>query len=320
LEPVRPGKSRIPIRPLHELVPEPCPPALRPRDDVGDRPKTWFRTDHECERIVEPQRRGPDEAGGLVGLPHALQHLRRRPTRRLLQDRRERRPRVLHVHVDLPRADRRVAHERAAQVEAPLDGDAERLDRLGKEPAQDPLLREVFRADYDPVAPTSAADEEQQRNEDPHRGGRSQRSTAPSPTSAPIARSAAGSAPMRIVRLSTIATPRKMKTPRPPAPIAAAMVVTPMPTTVATRIPARITFAASGRSPCINSCRSVIPIPRPASRTAGSTPAMPVTVFRSTGSNAYRVNATSAVRVPMPPIIGTGMRKPKRARLGMVCT
>ena len=61
-----------------------------------------------------------------------------------------------------------------------------------------------------------------------------------------------------------------------------------------------------------------MPMPRPASRTAGSTPSMPATVFRTTGRSPYRVSATSAVRVPMPPMTGTGRRKPKSARLGIV--
>jgi hypothetical protein len=74
---------------------------------------------------------------------------------------------------------------------------------------------------------------------------------------------------------STTATPRKMYTPSPPAPMAAAMVAVPTLTTVATRTPARITPKPSGNSTCVSSCQSVMPIPRPASRTAGSTPAIP---------------------------------------------
>jgi len=74
---------------------------------------------------------------------------------------------------------------------------------------------------------------------------------------------------------STTATPRKMYTPKPPAPMAAAIVAVPTLTTVATRTPARITPKPSGNSTCASSCQSVMPIPRPASRTAGSTPAIP---------------------------------------------
>ena len=54
-------------------------------------------------------------------------------------------------------------------------------------------------------------------------------------------------------------------------------------------------------------------MPRADSITAGSTPAMPVQVFRKIGSNAYRASATMAVLAPTPPIHGTGIRKPNRA-------
>ena len=129
---------------------------------------------------------------------------------------------------------------------------------------------------------------------------------------------AAGSAPARIKVSSTTATPRKMYTPRPPAPMAAAIVAVPTLTTVATRTPARITPKPSGSSTCVRSCQSVIPMPRPASRTAGSTPAMPAYVFRTIGSSAYTTSATIAVVAPIPPMKGSGMRNPNRARLGMV--
>ena len=48
--------------------------------------------------------------------------------------------------------------------------------------------------------------------------------------------------------VSTIDRPRKMYSPRPPAPIAAAMVAVPTPMTVATRMPATIDGSASGSS------------------------------------------------------------------------
>ena len=62
-----------------------------------------------------------------------------------------------------------------------------------------------------------------------------------------MARRAAGMAPARITASLTMATPRKMKVPRPPAPMAAAIVATPMVMTVAVRMPARITERARGR-------------------------------------------------------------------------
>jgi hypothetical protein len=58
-----------------------------------------------------------------------------------------------------------------------------------------------------------------------------------------------------------------------------------MPTTqtVAVRIPAMITGQASGNSTRRSCWRGVIPTPRAASTIAGSTPRMPVTVFRRIG-------------------------------------
>src|SRR5258705_14024953 len=57
-----------------------------------------------------------------------------------------------------------------------------------------------------------------------------------------------------------------MYSPRPPAPIAAAMVAEPTATTAATRTPATIDGSASGSSTWRNSSRDVIPMATPASR------------------------------------------------------
>src|SRR5207249_1531354 len=109
------------------------------------------------------------------------------------------------------------------------------------------------------------------------------RSTHPNPPSAVSAISAAGTAPARICAVCTEATPRKMNTPSPPPPIAAAIVAVPIVVTVATRMPARIVGAASGSSTSQSSCRPVIPMAIADSRTARSTPRMPVSVFLNTG-------------------------------------
>ena len=89
-----------------------------------------------------------------------------------------------------------------------------------------------------------------------------------------------------MVRLSTIATPRKMNTPRPPAPIAAAMVASPMPMTVASAHAREDDARGERQLDAAKQLRVGHAEPRPASRTAGSTPVMPTTVFRSTGSSA----------------------------------
>src|SRR2546423_2845629 len=182
-----------------------------------------------------------------------------------------------------------MAHERAAGVRPPLHRDVHpALDQLRHDLGQEIGFREVFRADDDAVVPGTGAEQRRQGEEHPtgYRCHASLRSAIPSAASAARASSAAGNAPAMISVSSTVATPRKMYTPSPPAPIAAPIVATPTLTTVATRMPARITPAASGSSTSRSSSRSVMPMPRPASRTAGSTPAMPVYVFRMIGSSA----------------------------------
>jgi hypothetical protein len=77
-----------------------------------------------------------------------------------------------------------------------------------------------------------------------------------------------------------------MNTPKPPAPMAAAIVAVPMVVTVAMRTPARIVRAARGNSTIRRTCPFVIPIAIAESRTAGSTLVMPTSVFRRTGSSA----------------------------------
>src|SRR5437867_1838334 len=106
------------------------------------------------------------------------------------------------------------------------------------------------------------------------------------PLSAAKAISAAGAAPARICVESTEASPRKINTPKPPPPIAAAIVAVPIVITVATLTPARIVLAARGSSTSQRSCRPVIPISMADSRTARSTPRMPVKVFCKMGKRA----------------------------------
>ena len=115
---------------------------------------------------------------------------------------------------------------------------------------------------------------------------RSRASSRASRPSAASASPAAGTAPARMVVVSTIDRPRKMYSPRPPAPTAAAMVVVPTPITVATRMPETMAGSASGSCTSRSNCPSVMPMATPASTTAGSTVRMPVTVMRMTGSSA----------------------------------
>src|SRR5262249_9066640 len=148
---------------------------------------------------------------------------------RELQDRGEGGAGVLDVDVELAGAERGVADEGPAQVEATLDAQTRALDGLGEQLAHQALLGEVLGADDDTVSTTAQPPERHQRrepNRTDHGPGRMCRSSTLSPASARSARAAAGTAPSRMVRLSSIATPRKMNVPRPPAPMAAAIVAT----------------------------------------------------------------------------------------------
>jgi hypothetical protein len=109
-----------------------------------------------------------------------------------------------------------------------------------------------------------------------------------------------------------------MYCPSPPAPIAAAIVADPTPTTAATRTPAMIEGSASGSSTCRRSSRRVIPIAMPASRTDRSMPVIPMIVDRRWAGARRAPAPASAARAPMPPMSGTGSRKPNIARLGTV--
>ena len=121
------------------------------------------------------------------------------------------------------------------------------------------------------------------RERPPTRRARSASSSVPSTVSARIA---AGTAPARMTVGSTIDNPRKMYSPSPPAPTAAAIVAVPTPITAATRIPATIDGVASGSSTCHSSCRGVIPSAVPASTRTRSTPRSPATVVLMIGSSA----------------------------------
>ncbi len=82
-------------------------------------------------------------------------------------------------------------------------------------------------------------------------------------------------APARMRASLTRATPRKMNVPRPPAPMAAAIVATPMVMIVAVRMPARKKARASGKRTRKRICARVMPMASAASRTAGSMPVRP---------------------------------------------
>ena len=139
----------------------------------------------------------------------------------------------------------------------------------------------------------------------------------PNPASAASAKTAAGIAPASTNPLSTLATPRKINSPNPPAPIAAAIVATPTHVTVAVLTPARITEAASGNSTFRSLCQGVIPSAFATSTSAGSTEVIPAYVFRRIGKSAYPVKAKIANRAAFSPSHGTGSNSPNKASEGI---
>src|SRR5579863_10099647 len=224
---------------------------------------------------------------------------------------------VFRIHIDVAGDHRLLGQKRAAQIELAADVPVETIfEVLRDDLSEDELLAEVLGSHAD--AGFMAAGDSKKK-----RGYRRMSlhlvnlfSSQPSAPSAARARRAAGIAPARICPLSTEAIPRKMKTPSPPAPIAAAIVAVPTVVTAAMRRPAMMVGAASGSSTMRRICPRVIPMASAESRTIGSTPRMPVTVLRRIGRSAYKTSAMIAVCCPMPPTKGIGIRKPNSARLG----
>src|SRR5580704_5549987 len=215
-----------------------------------------------------------------------------------MQDGGERRPSVLHVSINTAGEQRLLANIGTGEIKPSRDRLVRaRLQMLRDDFSEQRLFRKVFRANDDSrmavwiACGEKAQNKKRQQAEKPPptvhaRTGRRRRSKIPRRKSAASARSAAGIAPARISWLLTMANPRKMNSPSPPAPTAAAIVAIPMVKTVATRTPARIVENASGNSTLKRIWPSVIPMPRAASRTGASTPEMPATVPRIIGSSA----------------------------------
>ncbi len=153
----------------------------------------------------------------LVLARDPLPNLERVVDRFLLEDRREGRARVLGIEVELSRHHGPMAHEGSAQVEPSIDFYAPRFQSLGDDLPQKHALGEVLRTDAKRTS-LAAARSEQEEGEEERQDAlhvssfRStpdqRRSIHPSRPSAASARTAAGSAPARISRLSTVAMPR----------------------------------------------------------------------------------------------------------------
>src|SRR5258708_6774578 len=175
-----------------------------------------------------------------------------------------------------------MANVTAGQIEAPHHRKSGFMFQVLRENlAQDRLFGEVLGPDHDTamLRRTSAQQDgcECSHEDQPaHQRFLCNRfCSKPKAKSAVSASAAAGIAPARMSWLSTMAPPQKTNPPSPPAPPAAAIVATQMAITAATRIPAMMVPMASGSSTWKSNWRSVMPMPLPTSRTAGSTPVMP---------------------------------------------
>ena len=117
----------------------------------------------------------------------------------------------------------------------------------------------------------------------PRRDQRSARSNAPCTSSASAA---AGSAPASMTRLSLTARPATMRSPKPPAPMNAAIVAVPTLITAAVLTPAMSVGAASGSWTWRNAWRDVMPSESAACAIPPETLWRPAWVLRRIGSSA----------------------------------
>ncbi|MNF03890.1 hypothetical protein D3C80_2032950 [compost metagenome] len=81
-----------------------------------------------------------------------------------------------------------------------------------------------------------------------------------------------------------VTSPEITGSPRVLAPMVEPMAAVAMLMVTEVRMPARITFRASGNSTRQSTCSGAMPMPRAASSTAGSMPRRPVRLLRRIGS------------------------------------
>ncbi len=121
----RPG---IAVGPLQELVAEARLPAGGGRGRIGDRlqlqPFGIGAPHEDGKRILEPQRIEDRDAGVGIAAADIVEHASCVGVWRLPENRGECRARVLDVGVDVAAANRAIADERSAEIQAPLDEDS----------------------------------------------------------------------------------------------------------------------------------------------------------------------------------------------------
>ena len=199
-----------------------------------------------------------------------------------------------------PASMRLLADKAARKIKAPLDVQMRsRFDVLRQNFAQQRLLREILRADHDRVArPSARSRTRSRRHEKESRAPRAISSRASSPGPQPpfehaqqkIRAQREQRPPGWLPPESTNCSPsparekciRRVRRRRPPRQSSRCR-WSARSRRARPREPSKATAAAP---PDKESARSVMPMPRAASRTAGSTPAIPAAVLRMIGSSA----------------------------------
>src|ERR1700730_17979314 len=280
MQAIRRHPAAVPVRALHEFIAKSGAPVGRIRRNIRNAAKVQLRrvlsTHEHCERVIEPERRHHlhTEPSAILFL-YAMKYGGRIAPGRFIQIRGEGRASIFGIKIDFPRNKRLMTEQRTAEIDAPFHVQRRmRLNLLREQLRENNLFGKILRADDNRFAASSAATRGQRQcaGQQQKRASRKTQIESrrkgqvathcfailhwriPRALSARTASNAAGIAPARITELLTIETPRKMNTPKPPAPMAAAIVVTPMQSTVATRMPASNTGAANGSSTCQRTC------------------------------------------------------------------
>ena len=94
-----------------------------------------------------------------------------------------------------------------------------------------------------------------------------------------------------------------MISPSPPPPAIAAIVAVAITKIAPMRMPATTSGSPSGSSTWSSTCRSLMPIPRAASTTSGSTPSIAKYEFRRMGGTASTTSAAALFQKPMPRMV-----------------
>src|SRR5271168_944874 len=174
-QPIRRLQPRQPVRPRLKLIPHPQPPALlrigsslhRVRDRPHPQPPRIVPPHYHRKRIFKTQPRldphpiprsiqltHPPKHGRLIPLPHRRQ--------RLLQNRRQSRPRVLHIPINPPTHQSLLTQITPRQIKPPIHRlPGHGLNLLRQQLPQHHLLRKVLRPNRDPRRPRRRASAKQ---------------------------------------------------------------------------------------------------------------------------------------------------------------